>query len=57
MTATSGWCTDAGGPPLFCWWHVPYGGARAVAVLVGPVGDEQLVTHRALRILAETLEA
>lgn len=57
MTATAGWCTDAGGPPLFCWWHVPYGGARAVAVLVGPVGDEQLVTHRALRILAETLEA
>lgn len=57
MTATPGWFLGPAGVPLFAWWHVPDHGARSVAVLVGPVGDEQLVTHRALRVLAERLEA
>lgn len=57
MTATPGWFLGADDVPLFAWWHEPQGGARGAAVLVGPAGDEQLVTHRALRALAERLEA
>ena len=38
-----GWFLGPADVPLFAWWHVPEGGARSVAVLVGPVGDEQLV--------------
>ena len=42
--------------PLFGALHLPAGGrARAVAVILPPVGLERLVSHRALRVLADRL--
>lgn len=42
--------------PLFGWWHGPDDGrARAGVVICPPLGYEYLQSHRALRLLAETL--
>jgi predicted alpha/beta hydrolase len=42
--------------PLAGWWHLPVNGdARAVAVLVPPVGREHVVTTLAYRVLASEL--
>jgi alpha-beta hydrolase superfamily lysophospholipase len=63
MSTTSGWFEGPGGVPMFATWHLPVSAAaavpsaRGVVVLVGTVGDEQLVAHRALRILADELVA
>ena len=63
MSTTAGWFAGPGGVPMFATWHLPASAAaavpsaRGVVVLVGTVGDEQLVAHRALRILADALVA
>lgn len=57
MTGPAGWFPGPNGISQLGVWDVPAGGARAAAVLIGTVGDEQLVLHRALRILAEDLLA